>query len=45
MSGADALKRAGIDPVELQSKEGISLLNGTQAMLAVGCLELQQPSA
>jgi len=42
MSGADALKRAGIDPVELQSKEGISLLNGTQAMLAVGCLELQQ---
>ena len=42
MSGAEALKRAGIEPVELQSKEGISLLNGTQAMLAVGCLELEQ---
>ena len=26
----------------LQSKEGISLLNGTQAMLAIGCLELDQ---
>jgi histidine ammonia-lyase len=42
ISGAEALKRAGIETVELQSKEGISLLNGTQAMLAVGCLELEQ---
>ena len=42
MSGAEALKRAGIESVVLQSKEGISLLNGTQAMLAVGCLELAQ---
>ncbi len=42
MSGAEALRRAGIEPVDLHSKEGISLLNGTQAMLAVGCLELQQ---
>jgi histidine ammonia-lyase len=41
MPGAEALKRAAIEPVELQSKEGISLLNGTQAMLAVGCLELE----
>jgi len=40
--GSEALKRAGIEPVTLQSKEGISLLNGTQAMLAVGCLELDQ---
>ena len=39
--GAEALQRAGIEPVTLQSKEGISLLNGTQAMLAVGCLELE----
>ena len=42
MTGGEALKRAGIEPVTLQSKEGISLLNGTQAMLAVGCLELDQ---
>lgn len=27
-------------PVELEAKEGISLINGTQAMLAIGCLEL-----
>jgi histidine ammonia-lyase len=42
MTGAEALRRAGIEPVELQSKEGISLLNGTQAMLSIGCLELEQ---
>jgi histidine ammonia-lyase len=42
MPGAAALKRAGIEPLTLESKEGISLLNGTQAMLAVGCLELEQ---
>jgi histidine ammonia-lyase len=37
---AEALRRAGIEPITLLSKEGLSLLNGTQAMLAVGCLEL-----
>jgi histidine ammonia-lyase len=42
MPGAEALRRARIEPVDLHSKEGISLLNGTQAMLAIGCLELQQ---
>jgi histidine ammonia-lyase len=42
MKGAAALRLAGIEPIELDSKEGISLLNGTQAMLGVGCLELQQ---
>jgi histidine ammonia-lyase len=42
ISGAEALRRAGVEPVELQSKEGISLLNGTQAMLSIGCLELEQ---
>ena len=33
----DCLKRAGLEPLILQAKEGISLLNGTQAMLAIGC--------
>jgi histidine ammonia-lyase len=42
MPGAEALRRAGIEPIELQSKEGISLLNGTQAMLAAGSLALEQ---
>jgi histidine ammonia-lyase len=39
--GAEALRRAGIEPIDLHPKEGISLINGTQAMLAIGCLELQ----
>src|SRR3984957_682206 len=38
LAGADALKRTGIEPIVLASKEGISLVNGTQAMLAVGSL-------
>jgi len=40
MPGREALRLAGIEPLSLASKEGISLVNGTQAMLAVGCLEL-----
>lgn len=40
LPGADALRRAGIEPITLASKEGISLVNGTQAMLSIGCLEL-----
>jgi len=39
-SGAEALRRAGIEPIALASKEGISLVNGTQAMLSVGLLQL-----
>ncbi len=37
---ADALQRAGIKPLALEAKEAISLINGTQAMLAVGTLSL-----
>jgi len=40
LPGGEALRRAGVDPVVLAPKEGISLINGTQAMLAIGCLEL-----
>lgn len=40
LPAAEALRRAGIPPLALEAKEGISLINGTQAMLAVGCLEL-----
>ena len=41
LPGAEALARAGLAPIELHPKEGISLINGTQAMLAIGCLEWQ----
>lgn len=40
MKGAEALKAAGIDPLTLEAKEGVALLNGTQAMTAVGGLAL-----
>jgi histidine ammonia-lyase len=40
MSGGEALQRAGITPLELQAKEGVALINGTQAMCAVGGLAL-----
>src|SRR5439155_19220830 len=38
--GAEALKRAQIKPLVLEAKEAVSLINGTQAMLAVGTLVL-----
>jgi len=37
---AEALKRAQIKPLVLEAKEAISLINGTQAMLAIGTLAL-----
>src|SRR5713101_2566976 len=39
-SGREALQSAGIPSLTLAPKEGISLVNGTQAMLAIGILEL-----
>jgi histidine ammonia-lyase len=36
--GDEALRRAGLKPVQLAAKEGLALLNGTQAMVAVGGL-------
>jgi histidine ammonia-lyase len=38
--GAEALRRAQITPLVLEAKEAVSLINGTQAMLAVGTLAL-----
>jgi histidine ammonia-lyase len=40
LPGGEALRRAAIEPVELEVKEGLALLNGTQAMGAVGGLAL-----
>lgn len=38
ISGAEALQRAGLAPLQLAAKEGLALLNGTQAMAGVGAL-------
>ena len=40
MAAAEALQEAGLEPTDLQAKEGLALLNGTQAMHAVGGLAL-----
>jgi histidine ammonia-lyase len=39
-NSAEALQRASIKPLVPEAKEAISLINGTQAMLAVGTLSL-----
>ena len=41
-TSAEALGQAGIEPLQLEAKEGIALLNGTQAMAAVGGLALHR---
>jgi histidine ammonia-lyase len=38
IAGGEALRRAGLEPIALAAKEGLALLNGTQAMTAVGAL-------
>lgn len=38
MEGAQAMSRAGIPFCQLKAKEGLALINGTQAMTAVGTL-------
>jgi histidine ammonia-lyase len=40
VSSSEVLKRAQIKPLTLEAKESISLINGTQGMLAVGTLAL-----
>lgn len=40
MRSAKALQSAGLQPIALEAKEGLALLNGTQAMHAVGGLAL-----
>jgi histidine ammonia-lyase len=38
LSGAGALSAAGLEPIGLAAKEGLSLINGTQFMAAYGAL-------
>lgn len=39
--GAEALQRAGLEPLVLEAKEGIALINGTQFISALGILFLK----
>ena len=38
LPGAEAMSRAGIETVELQAKEGLALINGTQVSCGLVCL-------
>jgi histidine ammonia-lyase len=40
MPGGEALARAGFEPLHLGAKEGLALINGTQASAAVGALAI-----
>lgn len=40
LPGGEALRRAGLHPLSLEAKEGLALINGTQAMTALGLLVL-----
>lgn len=40
MSGAAALRKKSIKPLVLDAGEGLALINGTQFMIALGCLAL-----
>ncbi|MEB3188493.1 MAG: histidine ammonia-lyase [bacterium] len=38
----EGLARRGLEPVRLAAKEGLALVNGTQAMTAMGCLAVHR---
>ena len=40
MPSIDALRAAGLEPIELQEKEGLALINGTDGMLGMLCLAI-----
>ncbi|MBX7174053.1 MAG: histidine ammonia-lyase [Pyrinomonadaceae bacterium] len=42
MPGGEALKRAEIKPLTLEAKEGLALINGTEALTAVGAIALKE---
>jgi histidine ammonia-lyase len=41
LPGSEALRRAGLQPVELRAKEGLALINGTHVMEACGALAIR----
>ena len=40
--GGEVLTQAGLAPVDLQPKEGLALINGTQLITALGCLAVHR---
>jgi histidine ammonia-lyase len=42
MASSEALRLAGLAPLKLSAKEGLALLNGTQAMTAIGALAIHR---
>lgn len=42
LPSSEALRRVGLEPLELSYKEGLSLVNGTEGMLALGILTLHR---
>ena len=40
LPASEGLKKIGLEPLQLSYKEGLALLNGTEGMLAIGCLTL-----
>ena len=42
LPGGEALRRAGLAPVELEAKEGLALINGTQMMTGYAALMVDQ---
>jgi histidine ammonia-lyase len=46
MPGAEALRKAGIEPMKLSYKEGLALINGTSVMTAMAaCLAAESKSS
>ena len=41
ITGAEALRAAGLEPLVLREKEGLALINGTDGMLGMLCLAVQ----
>jgi histidine ammonia-lyase len=42
LAGAEALARAGLEPIALSAKEGLALINGTHLMAAAGGLAVRE---
>jgi histidine ammonia-lyase len=40
ISGLEALKQCGLEPIRLEAAEGLALINGTQVMTAIGALSV-----
>jgi histidine ammonia-lyase len=41
LPGGEAMRAAGLEPLVLEAKEGLALINGTQAMTAIGALLIE----